>query len=254
MLTPRLARNCPTRSVEALDVLRGNGLGSPRENDLVKKAFLAVGSALVTTACSTVGIRTGTEEPAYQEVTRIGAVEIRLYGERIAAQTIVAGNSDAARSEGFRRLAGYIFGANSRRSSISMTAPVAQSGASGRTSRSETISMTAPVAQRASGADQWTIQFFMPAAYEMADLPVPQDPTVQLAIVPAETYAVLRFAGVGSVGAVAARKAELVEGLAGSGWSARAEPVVWFYDPPWTLPPLRRNEVAVLVERDETLK
>ena len=216
----------------------------------MKNALVALGTALMTTACSTVGVRTGTEEPAYQAVARTGNLEIRLYDERIAAQTTVTGNSSAARNEGFRRLAGYIFGGNSRRAAISMTAPVSQSGAKGSASGSETISMTAPVAQTASGPDRWTIQFFMPAAYALADLPVPKDPAIQLVVVPAQTYAVLRFSGVGSVRAIEAHKAQLIAGLAGSGWSTRSEPVAWFYDPPWTLPPLRRNEVAVLVERD----
>ena len=69
-------------------------------------------------------------------------------------------------------------------------------------------------------------------------------------MVPAETWAVLRFTGVGSVRAVDARRAELLAGLDDSGWTARGEVVSWFYDPPWTLPALRRNEVAVRVERD----
>ena len=212
----------------------------------MKHPLVAVGAALMTTACSTVGVRSGTEEPAYQSVATVGAIDIRLYGERIAAQTVVTGNSDAARNEGFRRLAGYIFGGNAQRASIAMTAPVSQAGSGG----SQTIAMTAPVAQTPSGVDRWTVQFFMPAAYAMADLPVPNDPSVELVVVPAETYAVVRFSGVGSVRAVETHKARLMAGLNGSGWTARGEPVVWFYDPPWTLPPMRRNEVAVRVERD----
>ncbi len=210
----------------------------------MRHALVAVGAALMTTACSTVGVRSGTEEPAYQSVATVGAIDIRLYGERIAAQTEVTGNSDAARNQGFRRLAGYIFGGNAQRASIAMTAPVSQAGAGG----SQTIAMTAPVAQTPSGVDRWTVQFFMPAAYAMAELPVPNDPTVELVVVPAETYAVVRFSGVGSVRAVETHKAQLLAGLAGSGWTVRGEPVVWFYDPPWTLPPMRRNEVAVRVE------
>lgn len=210
----------------------------------MRHALVAVGAAVMTTACSTVGVRSGTEEPAYQSVATVGAIDIRLYGERIAAQTEVTGNSDAARNQGFRRLAGYIFGGNAQRASIAMTAPVSQAGTGG----SQTIAMTAPVAQTPSGVDRWTVQFFMPAAYAMAELPVPNDPTVELVVVPAETYAVVRFSGVGSVRAVETHKAQLLAGLAGSGWTVRGEPVVWFYDPPWTLPPMRRNEVAIRVE------
>lgn len=108
--------------------------------------------------------------------------------------------------------------------------------------------MTAPVAQNPSGDDRWTVQFFMPAAYTMNELPVPRDPAVRLVVVPAETYAVVRFRGVGSVRAVETHTADLLSGLEGSGWSPRAEPVAWFYDPPWTIPALRRNEIAVRVE------
>ncbi|WP_269516015.1 SOUL family heme-binding protein [Brevundimonas subvibrioides] len=214
----------------------------------MSKTLVAIGAALVTTACSTVGVRSGTEEPAYQTLAPAGDLEIRLYGERIAAQTVVTGTSDEARNQGFRRLAGYIFGGNARRASIAMTAPVAQSG--GRSGGAQTIAMTAPVAQTPSGPDRWTVQFFMPAAYTMDQLPVPNDPTVELVVVPAETYAVVRFSGVGSVRAVETHKAELLAGLSGSGWVARDEPVVWFYDPPWTLPPMRRNEVAVRIGRE----
>lgn len=211
----------------------------------MKSKFVAVAAALLTSACSTVGVRSGTEEPAFTEVARVGAVEIRTYGERIAAQTVVTGSSEAARNRGFQRLAGYIFGGNTARTSIAMTAPVAQAG----DARSQSIAMTAPVAQGAVGQDRWTIQFFMPSEYTMATLPVPRDPSVVLAVVPAETYAVLRFSGLGSARAVAEKEAELDAALTGSGWASAGDPVAWFYDPPWTLPPLRRNEVAVRVTR-----
>ena len=111
--------------------------------------------------------------------------------------------------------------------------------------------MTAPVAQGGAGQDRWMIQFFMPAEYTMETLPVPRDPAVVLTVVPAETYAVLRFSGLGSAQTVATKQAELEAGLTGSGWVSQGEPVVWFYDPPWTLPPARRNEVAVRVIRRE---
>lgn len=214
----------------------------------MKSKLAAVAAALLTSACSTVGVRSGTEEPAFTEVERVGAVEIRVYGERIAAQTVVTGSSEAARNRGFQRLAGYIFGGNTARTSIAMTAPVAQAG-DGASGRSQSIAMTAPVAQGAVGQDRWTIQFFMPSEYTMASLPVPRDPAVVLAVVPAETHAVLRFSGLGSARAVAEKEAELDAALAGSGWASAGDPVAWFYDPPWTLPPLRRNEVAVRVTR-----
>lgn len=215
----------------------------------MKTPIIALAAALMASACSTVGVRSGTEEPAFTEVARVGEVEIRTYGERIAAQTVVSGSSEAARNRGFQRLAGYIFGGNTSRASIAMTAPVAQAADDPAPGRSQSIAMTAPVAQTATGQDRWTIQFFMPAEYTMASLPAPRDPAVVLAVVPAETYAVLRFSGLGSARTVAEKQAELEAALSGSPWTRVGDPVVWFYDPPWTLPPLRRNEVAVRVSR-----
>lgn len=214
---------------------------------MVKTTLLGLAAAVLTTGCSTVGVRAGTEEPAYTVVERIGEVEIRRYGPRIAAQTVVSGSGEAARNRGFQRLANYIFGGNTARSSIAMTAPVAQVPEAGAPGDSRSIAMTAPVAQRPAGADRWVIQFFMPASWTMQTLPIPRDPVVSLVELPPETYAVLRFSGLAGTRTIAARQAELDAAVQASTWTAHGEPVVWFYDPPWTVPPLRRNEVAVRV-------
>ena len=224
--------------------------GSHRnEAATMKLTPVALAAAVLASACSSVGVRSGTEEPAFTVTERVGPIEIRAYGERIAAQTVVTGTSEAARNRGFQRLAGYIFGGNTDRSSIAMTAPVAQTADAAAPGRSQNIAMTAPVAQGATGQDRWTIQFFMPSEYTLATLPVPRDPSVVLIAAPAETYAVLRFSGSGSARTVAEKQAELEAALTGSQWASAGDPVVWFYDPPWTLPPLRRNEVAVRVSR-----
>lgn len=210
-----------------------------------KVTLIGLAAGLLTVGCSTVGVRSGTEEPAYTVVERIGEVEIRRYGPRIAAQTVVSGSDEAARNRGFQRLANYIFGGNTARSSIAMTAPVAQVPETGARGVSASIAMTAPVAQGPAGGDRWIIQFFMPASWTMQTLPIPRDPAVTLVELPAETYAVLRFSGLAGTRAVAARQAELDAAVQASPWTADGDPVVWFYDPPWTVPPLRRNEVAV---------
>ncbi len=208
---------------------------------------LALFSGLWLGACSVFGIRT-VAEPAYAVLERLGPVEVRQYAPLVAAETTVYGDETTARSTGFRRLAGYIFGSNHARASIAMTAPVTQQAAPGG---QEAIAMTAPVAQaRGPGAGLaagWTIRFMMPAGRDLASLPAPDDPTVRLVGLPAETYAVLRFAGLAPAATLAAREAELRAALAASAWTLRGPPVVWFYDPPWTLPPLRRTEVAIPV-------
>jgi hypothetical protein len=208
----------------------------------VLSKLTALATSATLAACSVVGVRE-TPEPPHQVVGRVGAVEVRQYGPRIAAETAVPGGEIGARGTGFQRLAGYIFGRNRARQEIAMTTPVAQ----GRQTTSETIAMTAPVAQGRDDAGQWVIRFFMPAQYTMETLPQPLDPLVRLVAVPGETMAVLRFSGSTAPGAVAAKQGELLRLLDGGAWRADGTAVAWFYDPPWTLPPFRRNEVAVPV-------
>lgn len=209
---------------------------------LVKMATAAA-SGLAATA----GIRSGTEEPRYEVEEQCRGLEIRRYGPRIAAQTTVTGGEDAARSAGFRRLAGYIFGGNVGKSQIAMTSPVAQQSGAGTTS--EQIAMTAPVSQASAPDGSWVIRFYMPSEWTIDSLPAPKDPAVELVEVSGETHAVLRFSGDRGPAAVAVRTAELLSAIERTSWAPDGEPVSWFYDPPWTLPFLRRNEVAVPVSR-----
>lgn len=202
---------------------------------------MALLASLTLPACTVFGIRSGTEEPRFATLATVGDVEIRRYEARLAAETVIEGTEQHARYAGFRRLAGYIFGANRAHAKIAMTAPVGQQAAGTK------IAMTAPVAQEATGGGRWTIRFYMPATYTAATLPVPTDPDVRIVTVPAATYAVLRFSGVPTPHAVAAEQARLLRTLGADAWQAQGTPVAWFYDPPWTIPFLRRNEVAVEV-------
>jgi hypothetical protein len=187
-----------------------------------------------------VGIRAGTEEPPHSSERLGEGIELRRYQSRIAAETTVRAAEEQARSEGFRRLAGYIFGGNQGSSRIAMTAPVSQAATAG-----SKIAMTAPVSRSGDDESGWVIRFFMPSKWTMATLPEPTDPRVRLVEVPAETVAVLRFTGDRSKAAVAARAAELRDALRHKGIEIAGESVAWFYDPPWTVPFRRRNEVAV---------
>ena len=203
--------------------------------------IMALVSSLLLSACSVVGIRT-TEEPHYDTVAKVGEVEIRQYGPRLAAQTVVAGDAVAARSTGFQILASYIFGANQGKTGIAMTAPVGQSAA-----KPEKIAMTAPVDQAQEPGGEWRIRFFMPPKYTRETLPVPTSPKVEIVTAPPQTVAVLRYSGTASAKTVDTENARLLRALAGSTWHPTGTPMAWFYDPPWTLPPLRRNEAAVAV-------
>ena len=180
------------------------------------------------------------EEPAYKTVLHEGAFEIRDYPALVVAEVTVSGDQKEAASNGFRLLAGYIFGGNQRRQSIAMTVPVAQSPSS------EKIAMTAPVTQLRT-ADHWVVRFTMPSAYSLETLPEPNDPKVRLRVLEPTRFAVLRFSGLARKGDVAARSAEL-ETLAGTHRLRTVGPAsLAQYNPPWTPWFMRRNEVMLPV-------
>jgi hypothetical protein len=206
--------------------------------------LLEIPGQVAESLLSIVGVRRGTEEPLYLASKLTDRVELRRYGPRIAAETTVVGDENRARSIGFRRLASYIFGANHRDETIAMTAPVSQQSG-------DTIAMTAPVAQSRADNDQWAIRFFMPSKWTMDTLPEPDDEKVRLVLVPGETVAVLRFSGDRGPAAVDARSGELRKILLENGIEPIGDSVAWFYDPPWTLPFRRRNEIAIPVTPPE---
>lgn len=208
-------------------------------------AILRTTKQLLEAGGAIFGVRRGTEEPAHTVEHLTDGVEICRYGPRIAAETTVTADEEAARNLGFRRLAGYIFGGNHAETKIEMTAPVAQQSGGGR---GEKISMTAPVSQRAADDGQWVIRFFMPVGKTMESLPQPNDPAVRLVAVPPETVAVRRFTGSYNPNAVASQTAALLRTLRETGFQPVGTPSAWFYDPPWTVPMLRRNEIAVPIK------
>ena len=200
---------------------------------------------IVGGAGSVVGYRGGTKEPDYSAEKLTRAVDIRHYGARLAAETTVAAGETAARNTGFRRLARYIFGANQANEKIAMTAPVVQQSGSGQ---GEKIAMTVPVSQKSAGDGEWVIRFFMPADKSLESLPRPDDAEVRLVNVPPETVAVRRFAGSPTRSAVASQTVELMKTLRESDSRPPTPRQPGSTIPPWTVPALRRNEIAVSVQ------
>jgi hypothetical protein len=183
-----------------------------------------------------------TEEPVFTLVQKEGSFEIRDYAPVIVAETTLTGSAERARSAGFQPLADYIFAKDRKGSTIAMTAPVTQAPR-------DQIAMTAPVTQSSAG-DSWTISFTMPASYTMETLPTPMNPNVRLVPQAARRMAVVRFSGTASADSMEKVRIELFNRVKALGLQSVGEPVFAFYDPPWTLPFFRRNEVMVeLIER-----
>jgi hypothetical protein len=172
-------------------------------------------------------------------------VEVREYAPMLVAEVVVATEDfGRAGSLGFQPLADYIFGNNTRRERIGMTAPVTQER------EGERIGMTAPVTQ--SGSPQsWVVGFVMPARYTAETLPLPRDPRIRIVGVPSRMVAAIRFSGRWSPIRYAENLRLLERELAEAGWVAAAEPQSAQYDAPWVPGPMRRNEILVPVQRRE---
>ncbi|MCX6820113.1 MAG: heme-binding protein [Candidatus Adlerbacteria bacterium] len=169
--------------------------------------------------------------------------EIREYPAHIVAQTMVKGSYGESMNNGFRIVAGYIFGGNTKKESIAMTAPVvAQSGKGEKIS--ESIAMTVPVVATTEG-DSQIISFGMPRSYTLETLPTPNDPRVKIVMIPTKKYAVLQFSWYRSDARVKNMQEKLASALARDGVATKGNTAYAGYNAPWTPPWMNRNEVLV---------
>ncbi len=197
---------------------------------------------ILVLACAQWEVAMASEQIPYSVVRTLDSgVEIRDYGLLVVAETQVDAQSfREAGDSGFKRLAGYIFGANRSRQKIAMTAPVAMAPEQG-----ERIAMTAPVARKPVPGGGWRMSFYMPAGYSLETLPIPDDPAVSLGVEPPRRVAALRFSGSGTDEQFAERTAQMLAALAAEGIPTLGDPWTARYNAPWVLPPLRRNEAMV---------
>ena len=190
-----------------------------------------------------------TEEPAHAVVVEDGPFELRDYAPMILAEVTVETPRERAGNAAFQTLANYIFakGEEARGAdTISMTAPVTTAPAEAR----PTIDMTAPVTQAGDGEGRWTVAFVMPSKWTMETLPEPANEAITLREQPGRRMAVVTFNGRNTDANVMPKKEELEAWVAERGLTPLGPAEYAFYDPPFTPPPLRRNEVMIPVAAD----
>lgn len=188
------------------------------------------------------------EEPNYTVLSQVEDFELRRYDEQLVAQTWVSGDQDTASRQGFKILADYIFGNNTapsgESSKISMTAPVTMQSDNLNGQASRKIAMTAPVSMQQNNG-KWRVQFTMPSQYTMQTLPKPNNPDVKIVQVPAQTYGVIKFSGLAGSKKVAKKTETLKSWMQTQKLVITGTPELARYNPPWTLPFMRRNEVMM---------
>lgn len=166
------------------------------------------------------------EEPAYEVLQSWGQenIELRLYAPRVLARTPMTEGENS----GFRVLAAYIFGGNEAEQKIAMTAPV----------------------QRSMGeSPDPNMAFVMPSEFTIESLPKPDDDRVQFSKEPAYHAAVIRFSGRATEERVEAQWQALSNFLESESIEPTGPPTLNQYNPPWTLPFMRRNEIIVPIAR-----
>ncbi|QDC80845.1 heme-binding protein [Candidatus Methylopumilus universalis] len=181
------------------------------------------------------------EEPEFISIEKKDAFEIREYQPKLIAQVLVNGTFDSASSKGFRLLADFIFGNNKTNEGskkIEMTAPVVTRDAS------EKIEMTAPVISEETEKG-WYVSFNMPKQYTKETLPVPNNSEVKIIEIPAEKFAVISFSGLVREKKYAEMLSLLNEEMKKRNLDLKGPVILARYNPPWTLPFLRRNELMI---------
>lgn len=137
---------------------------------------ILVGLFIVSQIYTTMATEKTTTQ-AYKVIRKEKDFEIRFYPVvTMATITSSAKTYKELGSSGFRRLAGYIFGGNSSKQKISMTAPVHMD-----------------INDSAS-----SMSFVMPAEYHKDNLPKPNDSEVKIENSTAEYVAAIKFGGFAS--------------------------------------------------------
>lgn len=215
--------------------------------------LIIVAILLVWTAISYF-LNRSVKTPEYTVVEKSEGYEIRSYKPYLTAQVEVSGTYDEAMNQGFRILADYIFGNNTKQAGIAMTAPVTET-------ESERMAMTVPVVEKESEVLPMTapvveighnkkriISFVMPFEYTLETLPKPNNPEVKIVPQKARKVAVLRFSWFRNSLHVAGKKQELFKLLERDSIKPKGLPEYAGYNAPFTAPWLNRNEVMIEIE------
>jgi len=205
---------------------------------MFKQFILYISIISLSTSCSLFGIQ-NEESPSYKIILKDGPFEIRKYDPYIVAEVKIKGSYKDSSGDAFRILAGYIFGKNKNDKSVSMTSPVMIE------QRPVNITMTSPV-QMNQIKNNLIMRFSMPSKYNLENLPTPLDKRITLKTVDSKIIAVLRFSWLNSKEKHDTKNNELrkwlkdyIEYIPNSNYSFAG------YNPPWTLPFFRRNEVHI---------
>jgi DNA gyrase inhibitor GyrI len=186
--------------------------------------LLLIAAALALTGCQLT--RAGYESAPYTVAQADGKFELRDYPALTVVETPMTAGQRDGRDGSFMRLFRFIGGSNDGKQKIAMTTPVYMSGTD-----------AAP-----------TMAFVLPATIKTAEAPKPADGAVAVRELPPGRFAVLRYTGGRNAEKEAESLARLRAWMETQRLPALSPPVFGYFDPPFTPPFLRRNEVMLRTE------
>lgn len=194
---------------------------------------IAVTGVVLAVGLWTVGslfVMRNVKTPEYEVISTAAEYELRRYPDLLVAET--RGQAGTGGNGLFPVLAGFIFGGNEASDEIAMTAPVLMAG----------------TAAASNSPHEPAMQFIMPGEFTMETLPKPVDGRVILREVPTRVLAARRFGWFASAGTRESQLESLLGALRRDGIAVVGEPVYAAYQPPFSVPFLKRHEMLVEVE------
>ena len=207
------------------------------------KTIAVLAATVFMSACSVFG-NSGVEIAPYKVLEQDGAIEIRHYESLVLVTTDMPGGMEEGQNEAFQRLFKYISGENEPKREIAMTAPVIMQNQDA----GQKIEMTAPVFMGNQGETQ-TMSFVLPAQYDFQSAPKPSNSSVRLQEMKDYTVAALQFSGLLNEKNIQRHHGLLQDWIDKSLYKETGSYMTAGYNPPWTLPFLRRNEILIPVEQ-----
>lgn len=171
-------------------------------------------------------IAMATEITPYKIIKEISDnVEIREYKKIILATTNVTDDQEG--NSAFRSLFKFISGENNKQQEIKMTAPVFREEIDGNMNMS----------------------FVMPSKFNESNLPKPNNPNVKINIMKNQKFIAIRFSGFASDDNFDEQQEILENIIAKNNISANLDiPIRAYYNRPWSLPFLKRNEILFKIK------
>ncbi len=167
------------------------------------------------------------ESPEYQVVETFGDIEIRKY----SAYSIVTYDNPGDRnsSQGFSSLFSYISKGNESEEKISMTVPVIDEKKQDRT----------------------TMSFVVPSRFNREDIPLPKSDFLSVRVMEEGYFAAIRFRGNPTSRRLEENEARLKDFVRDKGYKELSNYYNAFYDPPFQLPFVKRNDIMVRIDYKE---